>query len=97
MMEEQLGQRLRDQKTRRSDNHMKRTLKYALTAVLAVGLVAPAFAQTDNFPDVPENHWAYEALARLKKDGLLVGYPDGLFRGPRPASRYELAVAVHAC
>ena len=76
---------------------MKRTLKYALTAVLAVGLVAPAFAQTDNFPDVPENHWAYEALARLKKDGLLVGYPDGLFRGPRPASRYELAVAVHAC
>lgn len=76
---------------------MKRTLKYALTAVLAVGIVAPAFAQADNFPDVPENHWAYEALARLKKDGLLVGYPDGLFRGPRPASRYELAVAVHAC
>jgi hypothetical protein len=64
---------------------------------MAIGLVAPAFAQTDNFPDVPENHWAYEALARLKKDGLLVGYPDGLFRGPRPASRYELAVAVHAC
>jgi len=75
---------------------MKRTFKYALTAVLGIGLVAPAFAQTDNFPDVPENHWAYEALARLKKDGLLVGYPDGLFRGPRPASRYELAVAIHA-
>jgi len=75
---------------------MKLTLKYALTAVLGIGLVAPAFAQTDNFPDTPENHWAYEALARLKKDGLLVGYPDGLFRGPRPASRYELAVAIHA-
>jgi hypothetical protein len=75
---------------------MKRTFKYALTAVLGIGLVAPAFAQSDNFPDVPENHWAYEALARLKKDGLLVGYPDGLFRGPRPASRYELAVAIHA-
>jgi len=75
---------------------MKRTLKYALTAVLGIGLVAPAFAQTDNFPDTPENHWAYEALARLKKDGLLVGYPDGLFRGSRPASRYELAVAIHA-
>jgi len=76
---------------------MKRTLKYALVAAFAFGVIAPAFAQTDNFPDVPENHWAYEALARLKKDGLLVGYPDGLFRGPRPASRYELAVAVHAC
>jgi len=75
---------------------MKRTFKYALATVMCIGLVAPAFAQTDNFPDVPENHWAYEALARLKKDGLLVGYPDGLFRGPRPASRYELAVAIHA-
>jgi hypothetical protein len=50
----------------------------------------------DNFPDVPDNHWAYEALARMKREGLLVGYPDGLFRGGRPASRYELAVAIHA-
>lgn len=74
---------------------MKRTFKYALTAVLGAAIVVPAFAQ-DNFPDVPENHWAYEALARMKRDGLLVGYPDGLFRGGRPASRYELAVAIHA-
>lgn len=74
---------------------MKRTFKYALTAVLGAAIVAPAFAQ-DNFPDVPDNHWAYEALARMKRDGLLVGYPDGLFRGGRPASRYELAVAIHA-
>ena len=74
---------------------MKRTFKYALASVLAVGMVAPAFAQ-DNFPDVPENHWAFEALARLKAAGILVGYPDGLFRGGRPASRYELAVALHA-
>lgn len=74
---------------------MNKTLKYALGAVLTAAMVMPAFAQ-DNFPDVPDNHWAYEALARMKKDGLLVGYPDGLFRGNRPASRYELAVAVHA-
>src|SRR5580692_5851633 len=75
---------------------MKRTLKYALSAVLTAAIVLPAVAQ-DNFPDVPDNHWAFEALQRLKKDGLLVGYPDGLFRGNRPASRYELAVAIHAC
>jgi len=76
---------------------MKRTFKYALSAVLAAAFVTPALASTDNFPDVPDNHWAFEALQRLKKDGILVGYPDGLFRGNRPASRYELAVAVHAC
>jgi hypothetical protein len=74
---------------------MKRTFKYALSTVLAVGIVLPAIAQ-DQFPDVPENHWAYEALARLKKDGLLIGYPDGKYRGARPATRYELAVAIHA-
>ncbi len=62
---------------------------------MTAALVAPALAQ-DNFPDTPANHWAFEALARLKKDGILVGYPDGLYRGARPASRYELAAAVHA-
>jgi hypothetical protein len=74
---------------------MKRTLKYALSAVLLGAMTLPVFAQ-DNFPDVPDNHWAFEALQRMKREGLLVGYPDGLFRGSRPASRYELAVAVHA-
>lgn len=74
---------------------MTRTFRYALTAVLSLVVVLPAMAQ-DNFPDVPDNHWAYEALRRMKSEGLLVGYPDGLFRGGRPATRYELAVAVHA-
>jgi len=75
---------------------MKRTFKYALSAILTAAIVMPAMASQDNFPDVPDNHWAFEALQRLKKDGILVGYPDGLFRGNRPASRYELAVAIHA-
>lgn len=74
---------------------MTRTFRLALTAVLSLAVVIPAIAQ-DNFPDVPDNHWAYEALKRMKSEGLLVGYPDGLFRGNRPATRYELAVAVHA-
>ncbi len=74
---------------------MNKTLKYALAAIMTVAFVAPVMAQ-DNFPDVPDNHWAYEALGKMMKDGILVGYPDGLFRGPRPASRYELAVAVNA-
>jgi len=74
---------------------MKRTLKYALSAVLGAALAVPALAQ-DQFPDVPANHWAYKDLQEMKQNGLLVGYPDGLFRGGRPASRYELAVACHA-
>ncbi len=76
---------------------MKRTFKYALSAVIAAAIVVPTAARAqENFPDVDDNHWAYEALLRMKNEGLLVGYPDGFFRGGRPASRYEMAVAIHA-
>ena len=70
-------------------------MKFALGALLA-GLALPVFAQ-DNFPDVPDNHWAYEAVEGMKKAGCLVGYPDGMFRGGRPMSRYEFAAAAYAC
>ena len=72
---------------------MNKVLKLALGAVMGVALVTPAFAQ-DNFPDVPENHWAYQALSNLK-DKVLFGYPDGFYRGSRMMSRYEFAVAVN--
>ncbi len=61
--------------------------------LLAAGSVACA---QDAFPDAPANHWAYDSLARLKREGILAGYPDGLYRGARPASRYEIAAAVHS-
>lgn len=72
---------------------MNKVLKLALGAVLGVALVTPAFAQ-DNFPDVPENHWAYGALSNLK-DKVLFGYPDGFYRGSRMMSRYEFAVGIN--
>lgn len=73
---------------------MNKTLKLAFSAVLGAAFIG-AVAQ-DNFPDAPEYHWAYKALLNMKEAGILVGYPDGLFRGGRPASRYELAAAVNA-
>lgn len=72
---------------------MNRTLKYAFGAVLGAMLVSPVIAQ-DQFPDVPDNHWAYQALRNLK-DSVLFGYPDGLYRGNRPMSRYEFAAAAN--
>ncbi|MBV9439209.1 MAG: S-layer homology domain-containing protein [Candidatus Eremiobacteraeota bacterium] len=54
-----------------------------------------AVASSTPFPDVPANHWAYQAVERLKADGYLTGYPDGLFRGSRPISRWEMAVLVN--
>lgn len=73
---------------------MNRTLRLALVAIAGSAFVLPALAQGDNFPDAPEYHWAYQALLNMKNEGILVGYPDGLFRGGRPASHYEMAAAI---
>lgn len=50
---------------------------------------------TTMFPDVPENHWAYEAVEAMAKSGLVKGYPDGEFKGDRTMTRYEFAQIVY--
>ena len=47
------------------------------------------------FPDVAENHWAYQYVTALAKKGLLEGYPDGEFKGDRMMTRYEFAAIVY--
>ena len=47
------------------------------------------------FPDVPENHWAYEYIGRLAAAGIVEGYPDGMFNGKRMMSRYEFAAMLY--
>ena len=47
------------------------------------------------FPDIEKNHWAYEAVEELAKQGLLEGYPDGTFSGDRMMTRYEFAEVVY--
>jgi hypothetical protein len=58
--------------------------------LLAVG--TGALAQTP--PDVPSGHWAAKAVTDLYQLGILKGYPEGLFRGNRLVSRYEMAQAL---
>lgn len=67
-----------------------------LTA-LVEGLIGQKPAGTDSrlFPDVPQNHWAYEAVRELAERGYAVGYPDGTFRGDRTLTRYEFAEIIH--
>ena len=48
-----------------------------------------------DFPDVPENHWAYEYVATLAGNGIIEGYPDGMFSGDRSMTRYEFAAMFY--
>jgi hypothetical protein len=67
----------------------------AATALVAVASVSPVFAQASGpFADVPTDHWAYQSVDRLQKDGIVIGYPDGTYGGKRAMTRYEFAVAI---
>jgi len=64
-------------------------------AILMVAAVGVAQAQsTADFPDVRENHWAYQAVRDLADKGLVKGYPNGEFLGDRPLTRFEFATVV---
>ena len=47
------------------------------------------------FPDVPANHWAYEAVSRLAGNGIIEGYEDGKYHGERQMTRYEMAEIIY--
>ncbi len=85
---------------------------FALTlGVCALAVPMSARAQTAGFPDVPQNHWAAQAVAKLASAGIVNGYPaDPLqvpktgqakpttatgFNGNKPVTRYELAVTLY--
>lgn len=76
--------------------------KLLLSAVLSIvgiggGFMIPmvqAASVEASFADVPQSHWAYQAVRNLAQDGVIQGYGDGTFRGDQPMSRYEFALLV---
>lgn len=50
--------------------------------------------EIQQFPDVPDNHWAYEYVGKLAAAGIIEGYPDGSFGGERAMTRYEFATML---
>jgi hypothetical protein len=71
---------------------MKRYLPVVLSVLLVIALAVPAAAGP--FTDVPENHWAYEAVKQLAAYGLVIGFPDGEYKGNEPMTRYQLAMVI---
>ena len=68
--------------------------KYIVTACLLVLFAVPVFAQSNPAQTVPFDHWAYDAVQQLVDMGIIIGYPDGTFRGNRAMTRYEFAMAI---
>ncbi len=69
-------------------------MKRILTMLAALLLMAAPALAAPLFPDVPENHWARDAVSALAAKGVLEGYPDGTFKGDRASTRWEVAAVV---
>ena len=75
---------------------MKKLNKFIVALLLAsaVTTVQAATNQSKLYSDVPTNHWAYKAVEDLTQKGLIVGFPNGTFKGNKPLTRYSFAVVV---
>ena len=72
-----------------------------LIAILALALLLPAMATTyrlqqgpSSYPDLPVDHWAYEAVTFLTDKKIVVGYPDGYYRPDQKVTRGEFSTMV---
>ncbi len=65
-----------------------------LIAAPVVGIAYSAIQQAA-FKDIPAGHWATEAVSYVTQQGLIQGYPDGTFKGPRTLTRYEAATIFY--
>ena len=82
---------------------MAREIQDLRQQVAALTMLVMQMASRDNaalagvamFPDVPENHWAYDYIEGLQKQGIIEGYPDGNFGGDRSMTRYEFAAMLY--
>lgn len=68
-------------------------MKKLLITLLAAAFASGAFAQS-TFPDIPANHWAGDAVDRIADLGIVIGFPDGTFRGNEAFTRYQAALVV---
>ena len=72
----------------------KKTLVSAVLAATIMGTTNVSLAAENMFSDVPLDHWAYDAIAKLAEDGIIEGYGDTGFGGDKAITRYEMAQLV---
>jgi hypothetical protein len=74
--------------------NLSKSILGAMLGAVLVASGANAQGAPAKFPDVPETHWASDAVSQLAQRGVLNGYPDGTYGGGRAVTRYEAATAM---
>jgi len=79
---------------------MKKLLLNIIISIAMTLSVMPALASytleqgPESYPDLPQDHWAYEAVTFLTDKQVVVGYPDGLYRPDQKVTRGEFSTMV---
>ena len=63
-----------------------------MVAAVVVAVPVTAVAQSQRFPDVPPDHYAFEAVEWAAEVGVTTGYTDGTFKPERPLSKRHAVV-----
>ncbi len=72
---------------------MKKIIALMLAVIMTAGAVS-VLAEGITFPDLPADHWAYEAVSRLVADGTVNGMSDGTYAPRKLVSRAEFAKMI---
>ncbi len=71
---------------------MKKLLSLFISTVLIIS--AGIGVHAAGFSDLPENHWAYQNIMTLVKEGTINGYEDGTFRPSKTVTRAEFVKMI---
>ena len=72
----------------------KNKLAFCVLSAMMLSTTSTFAADNNLFSDVPADHWAYDAVHPLAKDGILTGYDDNTFKGDLVITRYEMAQII---
>ena len=72
----------------------KKKLAFCVLSAMMLSSTSVFAADNNLFSDVPVDHWAYDAVYQLAKDGILTGYDDNTFKGDLVITRYEMAQII---
>lgn len=62
---------------------------FALLPLCLLLITSTVLAAT--FPDLPEDHWAFSSVEKMRNDGRVNGFPDGEFKPDELVTRWQFA------